>query len=188
MSLSCCGCGVAIEHDLVKRCGCATWCAFDKSDTQARSVVLKSKAEAQTEQDISYLHQAEAHADEGPLGEPAARSILKIALRLATPKGDRWMDKPVPDQGVVLTDVFKAMNGLQKWETLVLNGLIGTDEPWIEAMRDTLREDQAKITVLAEGLEDALEDLLDGETNKGVKTLQRLLGQHKDGVPLSPLE
>lgn len=32
--------------------------------------------------DLEYLEQAEAHADEGPLGEPAARDILKIALRL----------------------------------------------------------------------------------------------------------
>lgn len=30
--------------------------------------------------DLEYLGQAEAHADEGPLGEPAARSILEIAL------------------------------------------------------------------------------------------------------------
>jgi 7-keto-8-aminopelargonate synthetase-like enzyme len=33
------------------------------------------------EADLSYLEQADAHADEGPLGEAAARSILSIGLR-----------------------------------------------------------------------------------------------------------
>lgn len=30
--------------------------------------------------DLEYLGQADAHADDGPLGEPAARSILEIGL------------------------------------------------------------------------------------------------------------
>lgn len=33
--------------------------------------------------DIAYLEQAEAHVEEGPIGEPAARSILAIALNYA---------------------------------------------------------------------------------------------------------
>jgi hypothetical protein len=33
------------------------------------------------EADLNYLEQADAHADEGPLGEAAARSILSIGLR-----------------------------------------------------------------------------------------------------------
>jgi hypothetical protein len=33
------------------------------------------------EADCRYLEQANAHADEGPLGEEAARSILSIGLR-----------------------------------------------------------------------------------------------------------
>lgn len=37
-------------------------------------------AERDLKADLNYLGQAEAHADEGPLGEPAARSILKIAM------------------------------------------------------------------------------------------------------------
>lgn len=32
---------------------------------------------------LDYISQAEAHADEGPLGEPAARSILRIARQFA---------------------------------------------------------------------------------------------------------
>lgn len=32
-------------------------------------------------EDLAYLEQASAHSDEGPLGGPAARSILGIALR-----------------------------------------------------------------------------------------------------------
>lgn len=32
---------------------------------------------------IAYLEQAEAHAEEGPIGEPAARSILALALKYA---------------------------------------------------------------------------------------------------------
>lgn len=47
-----------------------------------------------------------------------------------------------PDRDVVeagkLTPEYLAMTPLQKWETLALNGLLGTDEPWIEDMRAAL--------------------------------------------------
>lgn len=33
--------------------------------------------------DLAYLEQVEAHADEGLIGEVAARAVLAIALRLA---------------------------------------------------------------------------------------------------------
>jgi hypothetical protein len=33
--------------------------------------------------DLNYLEQAEAHADEGPLGNAAAVAILKMALKYA---------------------------------------------------------------------------------------------------------
>lgn len=36
---------------------------------------------ADRERDRQYLEQADAHADEGPLGEPAARNILALALK-----------------------------------------------------------------------------------------------------------
>ncbi len=74
----CAGCGVPTP-DIVKRCDCATMCAFRRD--AVGSIVLKTELEAQAEKDLSYLEQADAHADEGPLGEPAARSILAIALR-----------------------------------------------------------------------------------------------------------
>lgn len=38
-----------------------------------------------------------------------------------------------------LTPEYLAMTPLEKWETLALHGLLGTDEPWIEDMRETLR-------------------------------------------------
>jgi len=38
-----------------------------------------------------------------------------------------------------LTAEYLAMSPLQKWETLTVNGLLGTDEPWIADMRETLR-------------------------------------------------
>lgn len=45
-----------------------------------------------------------------------------------------------PAPGVVnrddeLTPEFRALSLLQKWETLTLHGLLGTNEPWIEHMR-----------------------------------------------------
>jgi hypothetical protein len=49
-----------------------------------------------------------------------------------------------------LTPAFLAMTPLQKWETLVLSGLIGTDEPWIENMRTALREQADAITTILE--------------------------------------
>jgi hypothetical protein len=44
-----------------------------------------------------------------------------------------------------LTPEYLAMTPLQKWETLALHGLLGTDEPWIEDMRETLRSVQAAV-------------------------------------------
>lgn len=37
-----------------------------------------------------------------------------------------------------LTPEYLAMSPLQKWETLAVHGLLGTNEPWIEDMRRTL--------------------------------------------------
>lgn len=45
----------------------------------------------------------------------------------------------VTDARSRLTPEYLAMSPLQKWETLTLHGLLGTDEPWIEDMRETLR-------------------------------------------------
>lgn len=42
-----------------------------------------------------------------------------------------------------LTPEFRAMTALQKWETLTLHGLLGTNEPWIENMRQHLKADAA---------------------------------------------
>jgi hypothetical protein len=49
-----------------------------------------------------------------------------------------------------LTPQFVAMNGRDKWEMLVLHGLVGTDEPWIAALTRTLRAEAAEITRLTE--------------------------------------
>jgi hypothetical protein len=54
---------------------------------------------------------------------------------------------------IPLTPKFIAMNGRDKWETLVLTGLIGEGEPWIEAMRDTLRSEAAMLKAAVEALE-----------------------------------
>jgi len=62
-------------------------------------------------------------------------------------------------EGNRLTPQFIAMNGRDKWETLVLSGLIGTDEPWIEAMRDTLRQEADTIEALLSRV-DKLEERL----------------------------
>lgn len=43
-----------------------------------------------------------------------------------------------------LTPQFLAMNGRDKWETLVLHGLVGTNEPWIAELTKTLREEAAE--------------------------------------------
>ena len=48
--------------------------------------------------DLEYLEQAAAHADEGPIGEVAARSILAIALRLATGEASRWIRDEKTDE------------------------------------------------------------------------------------------
>jgi hypothetical protein len=78
----CCGCGAAIESDLVKRCYCATRCAW-LNGAPEEVIVMRTEFEAQLDSDIQYLESADVHSDEGPLGEPAARSILAIALRYA---------------------------------------------------------------------------------------------------------
>lgn len=54
-----------------------------------------------------------------------------------------------------LTSDFLAMSPLQKWDTLTLNGLLGTDEPWIDEMRDSLLAAQARVRVLEEALGNA---------------------------------
>lgn len=59
---------------------------------------------------------------------------------------------------VALTSKFAAMNGRDKWETLVLSGLIGTDEPWIAATTATLREEAAERQSLSDRI-----DVLEGE-------------------------
>lgn len=49
------------------------------------------------------------------------------------------------DQDDKLTPAFCAASPLQKWELLTLHGVLGTDEPWIENMRDALREQEAAL-------------------------------------------
>ena len=44
-----------------------------------------------------------------------------------------------PDIVEGLTTAFIEASPLEKWELLALNGLLGTDEPWIENMRDALK-------------------------------------------------
>ncbi len=70
--------------------------------------------------------------------------------------------KPV-EGDALLTEAFKALNGRDKWETLVLSGLIGTDEPWIPAMTETLRREAAALASLerrVRGLEGAIDDAI----------------------------
>ena len=69
--------------------------ALDPFDSSARAALTPSalsgdagEGDRSIADDLRYLEEAEAHADEGPLGEPAARSILKIALRLARKAND----------------------------------------------------------------------------------------------------
>jgi hypothetical protein len=58
-------------------------------------------------------------------------------------------------QTMTLDDpAFVAMNGRDKWETLVLNRLISTDEPTFVAMRDTLRAEASRLLAMQEALED----------------------------------
>jgi hypothetical protein len=57
-----------------------------------------------------------------------------------------------------LTTKFLAMSPLEKWETLALNGLLGTDEPWIENMRQSLRAQQEEGEQLRRDLDKALPD------------------------------
>ena len=49
-----------------------------------------------------------------------------------------------------LTPAYLAMTPAEKWETLVLNGLIGTDEPWIDDMRQSLRATPTRDQIVAE--------------------------------------
>lgn len=44
-----------------------------------------------------------------------------------------------------LTAEFRAMTALQKWDTLTLQGLLGTNEPWIADIREHLKRDAARI-------------------------------------------
>jgi hypothetical protein len=53
-----------------------------------------------------------------------------------------------------LTPEYLAMSPLEKWETLTLHGLLGTDEPWISDMRETLRATQPE-AALREALKQA---------------------------------
>ena len=79
----CAGFG-ALSLDRIRSCACPTDCLY-RMDGQKMLHEIKIAEAADTtmspEVDLFYLEQAEAHADEGPLGEPAARSILAIALR-----------------------------------------------------------------------------------------------------------
>jgi len=52
-----------------------------------------------------------------------------------------------------LTAEYLAMTPLQKWETLTLNGLLGTNEPWIEDMRQHLARKAASADKLVEALD-----------------------------------
>lgn len=57
--------------------------------------------------DLSYLEQADAHADEGPLGEPAARSILAMALKYA-----RAAQAREPGEG---REIIEALKLVHEW-------------------------------------------------------------------------
>lgn len=69
-------------------------------------------------------------------GEEHARRFWNT--RPTPPRQDE-QEARVVDARFKLTPEYLAMTPLQKWETLALNGLLGTDEPWIEDMRASLR-------------------------------------------------
>lgn len=72
------------------------------------------------------------------------RQEFRQALRDERHTQQTARSAPVVSRENELTPEFRAMTALQKWETLTLQGLLGTDEPWIEHMRQTLREDAAR--------------------------------------------
>lgn len=75
------------------------------------------------------------------LANNALTYIGKLEAALSHPSGEpeRREAGEVLDARAKLTPEYLAMTPLQKWETLTLHGLLGTDEPWIEDMRQTLR-------------------------------------------------
>jgi hypothetical protein len=78
------------------------------------------------------------------------------------PGATYWPGQPSDDAGK-LTPQFVAMSPLQKWETLALNGLLGTDEPWIEDMRQALKRQETALTSspINEGVIEAGDELAD---------------------------
>lgn len=79
----CAGCGIPYEGD-ERVCGCPTGVLYRNLLDGTQEFSSKPLPElSEVRRDVSYLQNAEAHADEGPLGEVAARSILRIALRYA---------------------------------------------------------------------------------------------------------
>lgn len=85
-----------------------------------------------------------------------------------------------------LTTAFVEASPLEKWELLALNGLLGTDEPWIENMRDALKAQEAHIAALdarIEALEGALHQVvhcvtLDGAHEVAANAIAALGGEH----------
>jgi len=114
---------------------------------------------AQIEAGLAYLSELGLNMDDGRndwlsglyARMRAAHPLAKM-VREDEEQGlydDEPISHPNPEgqvtEAALLTPAFKAMTPLQKWETLVLSGLIGTDEPWIEDMRQALREQEAAL-------------------------------------------
>lgn len=90
-----------------------------------------------------------------PDGPEAAREIERLTTLLNT-----HATPALPEERVKLTPKFRTMSPLQKWEALVLSGLIGTDEPWIEDMRAALQRQEAEGAALRADLNRAMPDAL----------------------------
>ncbi len=94
------------------------------------------------------------YTDGGADDSNFVQAFARHRQRFATPA-------PIPEdiEGLAaissgqLTAEYLAMTPLQKWETLALNGLLGTDEPWIEDMRQVLRTLAGERARLREALE-----------------------------------
>lgn len=68
--------------------------------------------------------------------ENAEKAVLE-ALTYVPPVMD--------DERFLLTTEFVNATPLQKWGLLLVNGILGTDEPWIEDMRAALQDQERRI-------------------------------------------
>lgn len=124
--------------------------------------------------------------------DPAANETLfDFVDRILDPSGEAALRDMfvTPTHGAKLNPEYARLNPRQKWGALAVNGLLGTDEPWIEDMDQALRDQEetiARITAERDTIAATAEASLNAVEAEIDRVVRSITPDADQEAPLSP--